>query len=359
MTSAPDHPNLNPVYVMFDQIRPILVSAQENGVPVDRFLLNLGLPEGVEKNTPDIQVSLVDYFRLQRDIARSLDDLTANLSERKLTYQTGSFIISQVQDARTLQDSLKGLADYFNMMHGEAYNSVRQNQDSLSLIIDDSTFPYRFRRDGELTHLVGDCLLIKVHCLMDSLSNGLASRALTKVRLQRDRASQTGRQNGFWSVPIQYGHPVYELVYDFETACLPIPKVSQVDLSADGIFARVIKHLERMSSVPNARSFKVRTSELIASGFIQQGDVAKRLGISTATLRRRLSEEEVSFRGMVDQERFEQAEALLIKGQSIAQVSELLNYSDIRSFNRAFKSWKGQTPAAFARTQRDAGLRDN
>lgn len=349
MLPTVDHPELNPVYVMFDQIRPILSSARENGVPVDRFLRNLGLPEGGADNT---RISLVDYFRLQRDVARSLDDLTANLSERKLTYQTGSFIISQVQDARTLQDVITGLAGYFNMMHGDAYNSVRQNQDSLSLIIDDSAFPYRFRRDGELTHLVGDCLLIKVHCLLDSLSNGLASQALSKVKLQRVRVSSTGRQNGFWTVPVKYGHPVYELVYDFETACLSIPKMSRVDLSTDGIFARVINHLERMSPVGGERSFKARTLELIAGGLIQQGDVAKQLGISTATLRRRLCEEEVSFKGMVEQSRFEQAETLLRKGQSVVQVSEFLNYSDIRSFNRAFKSWKGQTPAAFAKESR-------
>ena len=39
---------------------------------------------------------------------------------------------------------------------------------------------------------------------------------------------------------------------------------------------------------------------------------------------------------------------MLKRGASVAQATEALDYSDIRAFNRAFKRWKGKTPAAFA-----------
>ena len=81
-------------------------------------------------------------------------------------------------------------------------------------------------------------------------------------------------------------------------------------------------------------------------------DIAARLGISVATLRRRVSEEETSFRTLLLQVRCEEAKAMLERGRSVNQVSEQLDYSDIRAFNRAFKKWAGQTPAAFAKSMR-------
>lgn len=339
--------------IEFRQVEPMLRSALESGVEVDEILRLLGLPDGMDRTAPDTPLPLVDYYRIQRDIARLLDDLTAQLSERKLIYKTGSFMVAQVQQVRTLQDAIASLADYSNMVHGDSYNSVRQSQEFVTLVVDDSAFPYRFRQDDELTHFIGDCLLIKVHCLLDSLTNGVASKALRKVRLRRSRGSEGVGQLGYWRAPLQYGHGVYELVFDYPMASLPIPAMAGVDLSADGVFARVINQLEQRTSEHGHRTFKARTLELVAGGMHQQGDVAKRLGVSTATLRRRLSEEAVSFRGLIHQARFEQAERMLRKGQSVSQVSEHLDYSDIRAFNRAFKNWKGQTPAAFARKVRD------
>ena len=70
--------------------------------------------------------------------------------------------------------------------------------------------------------------------------------------------------------------------------------------------------------------------------------------MSVATLRRRLSEEGSHFRQLLLTARLRRAEAMLRRGCSVARTTEELEYSDIRAFNRAFKRWKGQTPAAFA-----------
>lgn len=340
---------IEPTLIEYWQIEPIMISAAESGVHIDRFLQQVGLLGGLAGTKPDEKLRLSDYFRLQRDIARALDDLTLQLSERKLTYQTGDFVLSQMRKAENLRDAIGSLAEYFNMMHGDAYNSVRLSADHLTLVVDDSTFPYTFRDDDRLTHFVGDCVLIKVHCLLDSLSNGLAGQALRRIGLLRSRAEPGRMQNLFWTVPIKYERAAYELVYDFETTCQAIKTPGSIDLSTVGIFARVIDHLEARAPSAHSRSFKSQTLDLVARGLNQQSDVASALNISVATLRRRLSEEASSFRDLVQEVKFEQAERLLAKGRSTAQVSEQLDYSDVRAFNRAFKKWKGETPAAYAK----------
>ena len=54
-----------------------------------------------------------------------------------------------------------------------------------ALIINDSNFPYTMKDDAEMVHFVGECVLLKVQCLLDSLSAGLADQALRRVVLKR------------------------------------------------------------------------------------------------------------------------------------------------------------------------------
>ncbi|MDX1292252.1 MAG: helix-turn-helix domain-containing protein [Hyphomonas sp.] len=336
------------------QIEPILSWAGTSGVDVDGLLHRLGIDPARRTDEPGTQIDLVDYYRIQREIARSFDDLTAQLSERKLLYQTGTFVVTQIQSASTLQDAIRSLASHFNMMHGGRYNYVRQSDTTLTLVVDDSTFPYRFRDDRALTHFVGDALLIKTHALLDSLTGGAAGRALKRVSLLRNRHDPGNGQLQFWQVPIGYGHAAYELIYDIDIACEKISPAPEVDLTADGIFARVIRHLESIVPSSDVRSFAVRTADLISDGFETQQAVARHMGLSVATLRRRLSEENTSFRDILQESRAERAGLMLAQGTSVTQVAEFLGYSDVRAFNRAFKKMRGISPAAYARMNAEA-----
>lgn len=335
--------------ILLEQIRPILELAETSGIDIASLVqkpVRPGAP--MRDDTLPADISIADYFRLQRDIARASDDLTARFSSRKLTYKTGHFVVSQLQQAKSLLAAMESLVEHFNMMHGDAYNSLRFSGNRVSLVVDDSSFPYRFRGNQDLVELIGDCLLIKTHCLLDSLSNGRADEALQRVRLLRRRGTVIESQNRFWSVPVDYGTPTYELVYDFDLACQPLRIRDAVDLSTDGLFARVISYLEDHAAQEDHKSVTARTLDLIDGGLTLQNDVARKLGMSVATHRRRLSEEGSHFRNLLLETKLRRAEAMLKRGCSVAHTTEELSYSDIRAFNRAFKRWKGLTPAAFA-----------
>ncbi|MCR9193648.1 MAG: helix-turn-helix domain-containing protein [Hyphomonas sp.] len=294
-------------------------------------------------------VALADFFRIEGEIARQLDDLTAHLSERKLTYETGAFITSQMKRSTTLSEALNHLAQYFNMMHGEHYNTVRTTDRTVSLIIDDTSFPYTMKDDPEMVCFVGECVLIKVQCLLDSLSDGLAATALRRVVVKRPQAGSLPSHLEFWPVPVSFGHTSYELCFDHDLAHSHMPPPSEIDLSAEGVFSRVIAYLDQIGSAPANQTYKTMALDLIRNGFTQQDLVAHRLSVSVATLRRRLQQEGTSFRELLSLHFIEEATKLLKKGHSVSHVSEVLNYSDIRAFNRAFKRLKGETPAQYAR----------
>ena len=88
---------------------------------------------------------------------------------------------------------------------------------------------------------------------------------------------------------------------------------------------------------------------------LRQGDVAHNasalagaLHLSARTLHRQLREEGTSLQALKDEVRRDRARELLLRGhQPIKQVAAAVGFLNEKSFIRAFKSWTGQTPAAF------------
>lgn len=84
-----------------------------------------------------------------------------------------------------------------------------------------------------------------------------------------------------------------------------------------------------------------------------QKELAQMVNVSDRTLRRRLSNQKVTYRGMRDEARYECARELLDNStMSIAQIAEAVGYADARAFRRAFKRWSGSLPTEFRESRR-------
>ncbi|MEM8615478.1 MAG: helix-turn-helix domain-containing protein [Pseudomonadota bacterium] len=329
------------------RLAAILEAGAADGLDVEPILEANGLPAREQLAAPDILIDLTTFFRVERDMARAFDDLTAHLSTRKLTFETGTFIVQQIGQSVTLEEAIEALARYFNMMHGGPFNQVHRSEKRLTLRIDDTAFPYTMKHDAAHVRFVGECVQIQVHCLLDSLSSGLAAQALRRVGVVREEAWSDAPHLRFWAAPLVSDQPLYSLSYDLDQARMAMPRPGGLDLSSDGLLTRVIDYLEQSAPVAGVQRISLRTRDLIQSGMLQQERIARHLGISVATLRRRLGDEGTSFRDLLRACQEEEACRMLQAGHSVSQVTEALHYSDIRAFNRAFKRWTGVTPAAY------------
>jgi AraC-like DNA-binding protein len=81
--------------------------------------------------------------------------------------------------------------------------------------------------------------------------------------------------------------------------------------------------------------------------------LARALNMSEQTMRRKLSDEGMSYQRLKDELRYSLANTLLSKrGLPISEISTRLAFSEPRAFSRAYKQWSGITPKEFRLSKR-------
>lgn len=103
------------------------------------------------------------------------------------------------------------------------------------------------------------------------------------------------------------------------------------------------------NTTPCQPDIVARVRALIPAADWNETAVACRLGMSTATLRRRLAEAGASFRTISSDLRRQAASTRLATGDSLDDIAAQLGFSDARSLRRACRGWFGMSPAAYRR----------
>lgn len=311
------------------------------------FAKNAGAASSADAGEAE-RIPLAEHFRLMRRLTETSRDETLHLSKRPLAPGTTDFVIETLMQADTLEDAMKRTARAYNLVHGGYYNRVNRRRDRLVYAIDDTDFPYAFdvRSDGAYGLMEG--LLIFLHALLSlRVDSDLTSR-LRCVRSRRPSRVSAGGFLDFWPAPVRCGGAVYALEYDIAACALPMRRWCGGPPNAAAVYDIIdamIAERERSGAI---KPLRAKVIEAIAEGIDDQGEIARRLGLSIATLRRRLADEGATFRELRSIALNESAVAMLSQGRPIGDVAEALGYVDIRSFSRAFKAWNGVTPAAFA-----------
>ncbi|MEC9255921.1 MAG: helix-turn-helix transcriptional regulator, partial [Pseudomonadota bacterium] len=77
-------------------------------------------------------------------------------------------------------------------------------------------------------------------------------------------------------------------------------------------------------------------------------DAAERFHMSVRSLQRRLTDEDLSWKALLEKTRRTLVERhLALPGTTITQLAFMLGFSDVSAFSRAFKKWYGVSPTQF------------
>jgi AraC-like DNA-binding protein len=351
-TAAEDRA-LRPATVRAWQVRPLIDMASARGVRVNDMLRGFGLPRDL-LNDPDAPILLADYYRIQHQISAALEDETCKLSTRQLLPGTTDFILSHVAGVQSLLEAMKIIARSYNLVHGGEFNAVRARGDVVSFIIDDRGFPYAIRDNPDYIAFSLECVQIFLHCMLRIIAPEIVDRALRKVSVTRARREAGSEHLACWPAPVRYGAPVYAIEYDATLSRARIVAPHAEALTAARVHSEIIAMADRgATGGPHLGTVDFVRSAL-SRGVIDQTRIAALLGVSAATLRRRLETEGANFRDLRRDVLNAAAKSLLARRRPVAEVAEELGFSEFRSFNRAFKAWNGMTPKAFAAAVRKA-----
>lgn len=340
-----------------DDIRPLRLLASDAGVSLADILTSVDLSPDVFDGSRAASISLADYFRVLERLSVAAHDETWGLSTRPLLPGATDLVLSNLSSCSTLLEAMKAVANAYNLLHGGAYNRIELREDCLAYIIDDSEFPYALRAHSAHLCFTMECVLIFLHGMLTQISSDQLHDLVRKVDTTRARpAGQCGYLD-FWPARIRWKSRHYALYYDLAAMSIPIRHETPAP-SSQAIYRNVIDLIERTEgSVPRARGLLERLTEAFEDNVYGQVAVARRLGLSVATLRRQLQDEnQPSFRVLRGRALNRAAKSLLAQRYHPGDIADKLGFSDMRSFNRAFKRWNGVTPAAYAQRLSDGAF---
>jgi AraC-like DNA-binding protein len=239
--------------------------------------------------------------------------------------------------------------------------NVRQSLERVArycrLWTDNMTYEVRERPDGIdfLLHRAGERRLgmrLSNEATIASAVSLIRQTALDRfrpleVRLRHPAPTTTTAHEVYFGCPVRFG--AVEDSLTIGTEALDAPN----RLADDGISRFLLSHLDQEietveAEVPLAGLVRQAISRALSEGVPRMADIARRLAMSERTLQRRLADEGLSFKSVVDATRRELAENLLRNGRySVSEVAFLTGFSEQSAFHRAFRRWTDQTPTAF------------
>ena len=173
---------------------------------------------------------------------------------------------------------------------------------------------------------------------------------LTMVEFEHDKGEHSDAiLRRIFGAPVLFRRRANRL--HFRTSLLRAPS-----RSADPFLFPILEsHIRNMSAdAPNLQSFADRVRRELTHEVLGQGlrarAIATRLGVSEATLHRRLGRENTSFKKLHDSAAKSFAE-LLISQESlpVATIASRLGYSETAALTRAFHRWYGMSPRQYRR----------
>lgn len=312
--------------------------------PPTRYLERAGISPFLLA-APHGRVTVEQFAELYRLLVHELDDETPGFFARPLRGGTLKLLCLTMLDAPNLQVALHRYTQFFR------------------ILLDD--FGYVFTLEGDLARmalvehapLAGSRTLI--HELMLKLFHGIASwmiaRKIPPILMECAYILPPHSADYLYFHPgtVRFEQPQTAIYIDRGWLEHPI---RQTKKHLGAFLKRAPADWFYVSFADRLLAHRVRehlARDLINAGTVHS--VANALHMSARTLARHLKQEGTHFQAVKDEYRRDYAvQALTCSQKPLISIAEALSFEDLACFSRAFKTWTGNSPAAY-RKARTAG----
>ncbi len=319
-------------------VEDALESVRVRGMDTAALMAKIGLPETVTE-----PVTNVEYGRLWWLIAETINDEFFGLAARPMRPGSFNLLCHAVLHAGTLERALRRALQFLNVVLDDPRGELRIRDGMAHVVLTDAGHPR-----PAFAYRAYWLILMGVVCW-------LIGRRIPLRTLDFACPAPVHRQDyhKFFGAPVLFDQPVTRLVFSSSYLSLPIIRS---DVALDSFLREAPANILIRYRHDNDLSARVRAqlNALPITDWPSFEELAKGLGMSVPTLRRRLRGEGQSFGTIKDELRFVIAERLLQENRlSVAEVAAELGYSEPSAFYRAFHKWMGQSPGRFRTVQQE------
>lgn len=322
-------------------VRAVLAGARRSGIDTVPLLQEAQIPP-LLLGDDRARVTPAQFARLFRALYRTTQDEFLGLSAAPSRPGTFAMMCYAALGCRDLGAAVERSAAFYGLFPGGP---------ELALEVDGAqarfTVRNEFVRDEE--RFLTECVLAIWH----RLSSWLIGRRipLLYASFAYPAPPHEAEYEMLFDCPVRFGEPRAGAAVAFDAHWLTAPLVRE-EPALDAMLRRAPFDLLSRPEYGTTVAEQVRrtlTQRLRDSPRLPElGEVAGRLAVSPATLRRRLREEGTSFQELKDHVRRDAAIAGLAEsGEPIAELAARLGFSEDTAFHRAFRRWTGTTPGAY------------
>jgi AraC-like DNA-binding protein len=248
------------------------------------------------------------------------------------------------RNSENIGEGLRVLGEYF--YHHDRSAVVALDQEGEMAVL---SYTLLFKMEAR-NHWLGGVMCCGVNIMRELCTPGWAP---AEVRLAIPRPSDQRPYERFFRAKLTFDAPVTALVFDAKLLGRPIAN-AQPELRRI-----LLKDIENSSS-SEPENFPLDVMRIvranIGTGHCSADKISALLGISVRALSGKLEEHKTSFKQIVENVRFEMAKQMMENtDMPLRDISELLDYSEISAFTRAFTRWAGTAPGNWRRSVRASG----
>jgi AraC-like DNA-binding protein len=322
--------------------RALIHLAAEQGADRDALCRRAGI-EPADLEDPDRRIPLARYRTLMLAAKEATGDPALALHFGEAFDITELSIVGLMgQSIGSIQDGLENLGRFARLAIDVPLEEEAQGQRYVMERQGDRTWIIDMRRDPNLFPELTESAFARMASSARRLG---AARSWQEVHLTHPAPAYRAEYDRIFGVPIVFQSPRNAVAMAGEAwmsmkTPLPSPYVYEV------LKERAEALLQALDAAATTRGrVEALLAPVLHKGGVRMAAAAAKLGISRATLARRLEREGTTFDAVVEGLRRRLADNYLGKRRlSVTETAYLLGFSEPAAFSRAYRRWTGVSP---------------
>ena len=315
------------------------LALQGKGIDPEPIFEAVGIDRSAIKN-PELRIPVSTMNNLWKKSVEVTQDSAFGLTVADYVFPTHlSALLFAVQSSGSLKESVNRIVRYSNIVTTIGGAVAREEYGDLFVEIQlyeqQDTFPPK-----PIEALIATAAKTFNNIMAQS------DQAVRDVSFKRAIPPNPGSYTDFFKCPVKFNAERNEIRIRGDVINKPLPggnpMIAEIQ---DELLNDYLKRL-------NQKSLRMKVNEqiltLLLSGDVTQDVVASKLNMSSRSLHRKLSEEDTTFKQLLDSVKKDLAvNYLKVPTISIIELTYILGFTDQSSFTRAFRRWTDCTPSQY------------